>query len=609
MKEIGAQYLGQNKCKFTVWAPNAKKVDVKISAPIERIIPMKKTDFAYYEVTAEDINPGTEYLYRIDGSKERPDPASHYQPFGVHKSSAVIDHSAFPWTDKKWLGIPLEKMIMYELHIGTFTSEGSFEAAISRLDELADLGINAIEIMPVAQFPGSRNWGYDGVFPFAVQNSYGGPHKFKELIDAAHFREIAVILDVVYNHLGPEGNYLLEYAPYFTDKYKTPWGQAVNFDAAHSDHVRNYFIQNALHWLEHYHIDALRLDALHAIFDMSAKHFFTELSEQVDAFSQRKGRQFYLIGESGLNDSNLIRPRDQHGDGIHSQWLDDYHHCVHTLITDEKDGYYTDYGKTKHLAKSLREGFVYSWQYSPHRLRHHGNSSADIPADKFVVFSQNHDQIGNRLMADRLVTIAGFEAAKLAAGAIMLSPYIPLLYMGQEYAEKAPFNYFVEHSDQELIEAVRKGRKEEFSSFNWKKEPPDPQSPETFQQSILNWNLRNQPPHSQMLELYRDLIALRRQIPALAKLSKDDQRVDFDEDKKLISTLRSYGKSTVFCTFNFADKHRQDAFELPAGKWKKLIDSAEKKYAGQGSDLPELITGPAQIGIKPFSFTAFELKS
>lgn len=366
---IGANYSGDGRCEFVVWAPFAKVLELKTLSPQQKIIPMERDEEGYWIADVKNIPPETKYLYVIDEEKERPDPASFFQPEGVHVPSQVIDHNSFMWKDVFWSGINLRNMVIYELHIGTFTPEGTFDAVIKRLDELTDLGINAIEIMPVAQFPGERNWGYDGAYPFAVQNSYGGPDGLKRLINECHKRGVTVILDVVYNHLGPEGNFLRDFGPYFTDKYKTPWGDAINFDDAFSDGVRNFFIENNLYRFKNYHIDALRLDAIHAIYDMSARHILEELSERVMELSQIRGRKFYLIAESDLNDSRIIRPLELGGYGIDAQWCDDFHHSVHCILTGERDGYYADFGKIEHLVKAMREGFVYSGQYSIFRKR------------------------------------------------------------------------------------------------------------------------------------------------------------------------------------------------------------------------------------------------
>jgi len=603
---IGAHYLGSGRCGFFLWAPFLREVAVKVVSPKENIIPMKRKNLGYWRVTIDEIPPETRYFYRLEKSLDRPDPASNFQPEGVHGPSQVVDHSTFHWEDENWSGIPLEKMVIYELHVGTFTPEGTFEAIMARLDDLCDLGINAINIMPVAQFPGERNWGYDGAYPFAVQNSYGGPEGLKRLVNACHKRGMAIILDVVYNHLGPEGNYLADLGPYFTERYQTPWGKAINFDHAYSDDVRNFFIENALYWFGHYHIDAIRLDAIHAIYDMSAKPFLQELAEKVEDFSNEHGRKLYLIAESALNDAKVIRPRELGGYGIDAQWCDDLHHSLHTLITGEKTGYYIDFGRAKHLVKALREGFVYSWQYSAYRKRRHGSSSKDRPAHQFIAFSQNHDQVGNRMLGERLAKLVSFETLKLAAGAVLLSPYIPLLFMGEEYGEESPFLYFVSHSDPDLIAAVREGRKEEFKAFKWEGEPPDPQSPETFLQSKLRWEKRTEGKHKVLLDFYRRLIQLRREIPALASLDKNSLEVSGTEEERLIFLRRWHNKNQVFCIMNFNKKGMAFPISVPNGRWKKVIDSSEERWRGPGSLMPEIVEDGRELTIKSLSFALYE---
>jgi maltooligosyltrehalose trehalohydrolase len=410
----------------------------------------------------QGVKPGTRYFYRLDGNTERPDPASKFQPEGVHGPSQVIDPH-FVWEELHWSGIPFSHYVLYELHVGTFTAQGTFDAIVPHLDELKDLGITSIEIMPVAQFPGDRNWGYDGVYPGAVQNSYGGPEGLKRLIDACHQRGLAVTLDVVYNHLGPEGNYLCDFGPYFTDRYHTPWGAAINFDGPDSDAVRRFFIENALSWVTEFRLDALRLDAVHGIFDFSALHFLQELAAAVHEQAERLNRRIYVIAESDLNDVRLVSSPELGGYGLDAQWNDDFHHALHTLLTGERTGYYEDFGRIQDLAKAFAEGFVYSGAYSPARRRRHGNTSKDLAADRFVVCAQNHDQVGNRLKGDRLSALVSFEGLKLAAAVVLLSPFIPLLFMGEEYGETAPFPYFVSHSDPDLIEVVRRGRRAEFA--------------------------------------------------------------------------------------------------------------------------------------------------
>ncbi len=605
---IGAQYLGNGRCDFILWAPFLKDVAIRIVSPRGRIIPMEKDNRGYWKVSLDEVPSGTHYFYKLEKAIDRPDPASNSQAEGVHGHSQVIDHSAFQWEDENWSGVSLREMIIYEVHVGTFTLEGTFEAIIPRLDDLYDLGINAVNIMPVAQFPGERNWGYDGAYLFTVQNSYGGPEGLKRLVNACHKCNIAVILDVVYNHLGPEGNYLGDFGPYFTEKYQTPWGSAINFDSAYSDHVRNFFIENALYWFQHYHIDALRLDAIHGIYDMSARPFLQELAEKVEDFSNEQGRKFYLIAESDLNDVKAIRPKESGGYGIDAQWCDDFHHSLHALLTGEKIGFYVDFGKIEDFVKALREGFVYSWQYSEYRKRYHGSSSEDRPAHQFVVFSQNHDQVGNRMLGERLSKLVSFEALKLAVGAVLLSPYIPLLFMGEEYGEESPFLYFVSHSDPDLIAAVKEGRKEEFQAFQWQGEPPDAQNPQTFLQSKLRWEKRREGKHKVLLDFYQRLIQLRRKIPALANLDKNSLEVSGMEEEKLVLVRRWYNKSHVFCIMNFSKKDAPFRTHLPRGRWKKIFDSSEEIWNGPGSSLPERIEQDQELTMRPLSVGLYKIE-
>ncbi len=603
---IGAHYLQDGICEFTVWAPFLKNVDLKVLSPHKRTVAMEKDGKGYWNAEVKDISPEARYVFVLDKQTERPDPASHFQPEGVHGPSQVIDQSSFPWDDNEWKGITVRDMIIYELHVGTFTPEGTFDAVISRLDELVDTGINAIEIMPVAQFPGGRNWGYDGTYLFAVQNSYGGPDGLKRLVNACHRKGIAVILDVVYNHLGPEGNYLHDFAPYFTKKYNTPWGMALNFDDAWSDEVRNFFIENAVHWFEQYHIDALRLDAIHAIYDMSAVPFLRELAERIEAFSAAKGRKFFLIAESDRNDVVVIRSRNEGGYGLDAQWNDDFHHSLRTMLTEEKTGYYLDFGRTEDMVKAFSEGFVYSWQYSAYRKRHHGSSSRGFPGSRFVVCAQNHDQVGNRMMGERLSSLVSFESLKLAAGAVLLSPYVPLLFMGEEYGESAPFQYFVSHSDPGLIEAVRKGRKEEFRAFAWQGESPDPQSEETFARSKLNWGLRTGGQHRVLLDFYKELISLRKTLRALSGTGKRNRTAAAIDEKVIAIKLQDdRSENTVFCIFNFNRDSRAVTAEPGPGRWRRLIDSSDERWGGSGALTGETLLSGSAITIRPLSFTAY----
>jgi maltooligosyltrehalose trehalohydrolase len=462
--------------------------------------------------------------------------------------------------------------------------------------------------MPVAQFPGDRNWGYDGVYTYGVQHSYGGPEGLKKLVDACHQQGLSIILDVVYNHFGPEGNYTSLFGPYFTEAYKTPWGAAMNFDDVHSEGVRNYFIENALYWFENYHFDALRLDAIHAIYDLGAKHVLQEMAEKVEALSASVGRKFYLIAESDLNDVRVIREKELGGHGMDAQWSDDFHHAIHTAITGEQTGYYKDFGKIEQLAKAYKESFVYSWEYAPHRKRFHGSDARDRPGHQFVVCTQNHDQVGNRMLGERLTHLVSFEGLKLAAGALMLSPYIPMLFMGEEYGEDSPFLYFVSHTDPDLVEAVRQGRKREFADFHAEGEFVDPFSLDAFQQSQLKWEKRQEGKHKVLLELYRHLIQLRRTIPALKSLDKQNLQASAAEEQKLLVLRRGSGGSQVLCMMNFNDKDVTFQETSSGGTWRKILDSSDSKWLGAGSTMPEKLMQEQEVTIRPQSFVVYELE-
>jgi maltooligosyltrehalose trehalohydrolase len=500
-------------------------------------------------------------------------------------------------------------MIIYEIHTGTFTPEGTFEAIIPFLDHLKnELGVTAIELMPVAQFPGMRNWGYDGTFLYAPQNSYGGPWGLKTLVNACHRKSLAIILDVVYNHLGPEGNYLGDYGPYFTDRYKTPWGPALNFDGPESDEVRKFIIDNALYWVTEYHIDGLRIDAIHGIFDFSAQHILFDIRKAVNVQAKKLGRHIAVIAESDLNDVRVIDPPKKGGYGLDAQWNDDFHHCLHSLLTKERDGYYQDFGEINQLAKALLEGFVYSGQYSSFRKRRHGSSSKHLPPTKFVVFSQNHDQVGNRMKGERLSTLVSFEALKLVAGTVLLSPNIPLLFMGEEYGEEAPFRYFTSHSDQELIETVRKGRKEEFAAFGWKKDLPDPQSEETFLRSKIDLALRYHGKHKTLFDFYRTLIALRKGTPSLFHLNQDGIEIQAIEEKQVLLMLRRYGLDRVFSIFNFSGSLTEVKAFFQTGRWRKVLDSSSNEWGGAGSSTPKSIRSDGfdvSLELNPYSFVLY----
>jgi maltooligosyltrehalose trehalohydrolase len=609
-RKLGAICLGQHRCRFCVWAPAAQQVGVHLLAPRERLLPLQRDPRGYHSAEVEDVEPGSLYRYRLNGREERPDPASRCQPQGVHGPSQVVDAGAFPWSDAGWKGVRLEDYILYELHVGTFTPAGTFEAIVPRLDTLKELGVTALELMPVAQFPGSRNWGYDGVFPFAVQSSYGGPDGLKKLVDAAHQRGLAMVLDVVFNHLGPEGNCFADFGPYFTDRYHTPWGPAINFDGPLSDEVRHFFIRNALYWVTEFHFDALRLDAIHGIFDFSAQPFLAELADAVHRQAAALGRRIYLIPESDLNDARLVEPRAVHGYGLDAQWSDDFHHALHALLTGERSGYYVDFGRLEHLAKAFREGFVYGGLYSEFRRRRHGSSSAHLPAHQFVVCAQNHDQVGNRVRGERLTQLVSFGALKLAAGLVLLSPFVPLLFMGEEYGEAAPFQYFVSHSKPEVIEAVRAGRKREFVRFGWQEEPPDPQDATTFERCKLRaWETQDEKQQT-LRRFYRELIRLRRALPALAHLSKEEMTVVAREEDKVLCLCRGRGADQVFAAFHFGPAQGELSRGVPPGHWRKILDSAEKRWGGGGSHLPDALQsqGSVSLSLSPHSFALFVLE-
>lgn len=594
--DIGATPTTGDAVKFRVWAPYAKSVDVKLIDQDRVVVPMQRDERGYFEAVVTGVSPRTRYRYVLDGGKERPDPASRLQLEGVHGPSSVIDPTSFRWTDKDWKGIALDEFIIYELHVGTFSKEGTFEAIIPHLPYLKDtVGITAIELMPVAEFPGRRNWGYDGVYPFAPQSSYGGHHGLKRLVDACHAFGLAVILDVVYNHLGPEGNYLGDYGPYFTDKYRTPWGSAINYDGPDSDAVRHYVISNALYWVTEYHIDGLRLDAIHGIFDCSAQHVLKDLASAVHAQAQLLGRQVAVIAESDLNDTRVIDAPSVGGYGLDGQWNDDFHHALRVVLTGERKGYYEDFHGLGDLAAAVRDGFAYSARYSIYRRRRHGNSSRHCRPSQFVVFSQNHDQIGNRALGDRLSTQLPWDALKAIRTLVLLSPNIPLLFMGEEYGETAPFQYFIEHGDPDLVESVRQGRRREFAHFGWNPEDiPDPQDSGTFERSRLCRESLNDR-QAALLRWTKALIQLRKDESSLTAgdgAIRSHQVWAFEDEQVLMihRWTKDNGASLVVCGFNRSLVTVR--LMEPSGTWLRQLDSADKEFGGSGQGVM-----PAQLAI------------
>lgn len=568
--KLGAAYTPQ-KTTFHVWAPLAQQVEAHL-LDSNRYVPMQGDAEGYFTVTVPDLEPGTRYFYRLDGEKERPDPASRHQPEGVHGPSQVVD-PAFKWTDDGWQPPTLRNSVMYELHIGTYTSEGTFEAVIAYLPYLVDLGVTTLQVMPVAQFPGSRNWGYDGVQLYAPHHDYGGPDGLKRLVNACHQHGLAVMLDVVYNHLGPEGNYLWDYGPYFTDRYHSPWGDSINLDGPHSDHVRRFFIENATYWLDHFHIDGLRLDAIHALYDFSARPFVSELAASAQDWAARHNRRVHVVAESHHSDRRLTLSREANGLGLDAQWLDDLHHLLHVMLTGEQEGYYIDYQDFRLLPKVLIESFAYSGQYSRVWRRKHGTSARDIPADRFIVATQTHDQVGNRMLGERLTRLTDFDGLKLAAALLLTSPYVPMLFMGEAYGETAPFLYFVSHGDPDLVEAVRKGRAAEFATFNWSEEPPDPQAETTFTNSKLDHSLRERGHHAILLALYRNLLALRREHPALSNPDRDATKV-YAAERILCLERRADGKALrVFINLDLDQTQSLRITDDVTSGWRKIRDS------------------------------------
>ncbi|RMH31505.1 MAG: malto-oligosyltrehalose trehalohydrolase [Nitrospirae bacterium] len=601
---LGATWIDAETVRFRVWSPYAESVAVRVLTERLDIVPLTRQDFDYWEGTVSGLRPGMRYRYVLNQSLERPDPASRWQPDGVHGPSAIVKLDELLWTDRHWTGFPLESYIIYELHTGTFTPEGTFEAIIPRLPYLRDeVGITAIELMPVGQFPGARNWGYDGTYLFAPQSTYGGPSGLQRLVDACHAHGLAVVLDVVYNHLGPEGNYLGDFGPYFTDRYRTPWGNAINYDGPDSDQVRDFVISNAIYWIREYHIDALRLDAIHGIFDFSAKHILQELGEAVHTEATRLGRQVHVIAESDLNDSRIITSIRKGGYGLDGQWNDDFHHALHCLLTGERQGYYQDFGKLEHLAMAYRDRFVYTGQYSPFRRRRHGNSAKHCAPSQFVVCAQNHDQIGNRAQGDRHSQLISFEALKVAQLAVLCAPYLPLLFMGEEYGETAPFLYFIDHGDPQLIEAVRQGRLREFAAFGWEN-VPDPYDITSFERSRLNPRLDTDPQQRALLNWCQVLIRHRKSMPSLGTARPSDTvRVRLYRRQKVITLYRqARHREAALIVFGFDPQPQSLTIREPKGTWICLLDSQDGQFGGT-----EEVRAPQSLRIGPDGTTQVAL--
>ncbi|MGI9039867.1 MAG: malto-oligosyltrehalose trehalohydrolase [Gemmatimonadales bacterium] len=578
--ERGATLRAGGSVEFSVWAPLAATVEVQLwRGGKQEAHHLERSPDGLHRGEVRHIPAGTDYVYRLDGRRERPDPVSRWRPQGVHGPSRVVDPDAFAWSDGAWRGLAVPELAIYELHVGTFTPAGTFDSATERLPYLRELGVSAVEIMPVAEFPGGRNWGYDGASLYAPQSTYGGPHGLKRLVDAAHGEGLAVLLDVVYNHLGPEGNYLHDFGPYFSERYRTLWGEGFNLEGPGSDEVRRYLVDNAVYWTTEYHIDGLRLDAADRIIDLSPSHILEELAGAVHRQGETLDRRTVVIGEIDGNDPRYVRPPELGGYGLDAQWADDFHHAVHSVLTGEQTGYYRDFGGIDAVGKALR----------------HGRPARDVPADRFVVCVQNHDQVGNRLGGERLAALVEPEAVRLAAAILLLSPYVPLLFMGEEYGEVTPFLYFVSHGDPALVEAVREGRRREFAAFEWTGELPAPQSEATFEFSRLDWALADSPPHAGIRSLYRDLLRLRRAEPALRPGSAE-AGVRVNQSAGWVSLDLTTESSALRGVFNFASAPCR--VPLEGGKSAALIFSSDAAIYG-GRDGAGI--SPREVLLPPLS--------
>jgi maltooligosyltrehalose trehalohydrolase len=607
---VGVDVLADGSVHARVWAPYARIVAVVLedgAGAHREPVALTAEERGYFSGFLPAAGPGTRYRLRLDDESLVADPASRLQPEGVHGPSMVVDPAAFTWEVDAWQVPPFRDWVLYELHVGTFTPEGTFTAVIPRLPYLKDLGVTAIELMPIAQFPGERNWGYDGVFPYAAQGSYGGPDGLCRLVDAAHREGMAVILDVVYNHLGPEGNVLPRFGPYFTNRYRTPWGDAVNFDGQDSDEVRAFFIDSALMWLEECRIDGFRLDAIHEIFDPQAQPFLAELAVAVHGRAAELGRQAILIAESDLNDSKVVLPRDVNGYGLDAQWADDFCHALEVQLVGQASPYAGEYGDFVQLGKALRQAFVYTGEYSRSRRRRFGRAPEPARRDQFVVFIQNHDQVGNRPGGERLGHRITFPRQKLAAATVLLSPFVPLLFMGEEYGEQNPFLYFTDHDDPALVEAVRAGRREAFSLREEDDAAADPQDIATFARSRVQPELRRQGAHQALHAFYRELLTLRRTIPTLTDPRASRDVLERVEERIFIVHVRG-DAAEALAILGFADTESRVSLPIAAGDWAKRLDAGDPHFLGEGAVAPDRLhsDGIVELTLPPHAVLLFE---
>jgi maltooligosyltrehalose trehalohydrolase len=587
---------------FRVWAPKAEKLYVLLEN--EEAVALQKREDGFFEHKVDGVGPGTRYAYQFFDGRYRSDPAARFQEGSVHSFSTVFD-SAFEWSDDHWKGMDLSQAVFYEIHTGAFSSEGTLDAIIGRLKKLRKLGVNAVELMPLAAFDGNRGWGYDGVLLYCVHSAYGGPRALQRLVNAAHSEGLAVFLDVVYNHLGPSGNYLNEFGPYFTSRYKTPWGDAFNYDGPNSKPVREFVIQNALTWVRDFHIDGLRLDAIHSIYDDSPKHIVGEINERVQEWASKAGRKIQVIAESDLNDPRVIYEAKEGGWGLAAQWSDDFHHSLHTLLTGERNGYYADFGELSDLAQAFRQSYVYTGQYSPFRGQARGAPIGRVPGKKFVVAAQNHDQIGNRAMGDRLAASLAPEALRLAATAVLMSPFLPLLFMGEEYSEFAPFQYFTSFPDAELGRMVCEGRRKEFQQFSWAQKVPDPQDLKTFQRSCIDFSKCEQKEFRGMWQYYYRLLRWRKLLNR--SLEDEVENVEVIPVDSSFSSPSSPSQGVlvvkrkspfldVLLVLHFSDQPGR--LQLPLGNWRVLLDSWSPRYgnANTWAFLQKIVSNKIALG-------------
>jgi len=609
---LGAVCLDHHRCRFTVWAPASATVAVAIEGPGGRDHLLQHLGSGYHGAVVEHCPAGTRYRYLLDTGEHLADPVSRHQPAGVHGPSEVVDLTAHRFGDGGFGGRPLPAHVLYEVHIGTFTPEGTFDAAVGRLDDLVALGVTTVEVMPVGQFPGVRNWGYDGVFPFAVQESYGGPWAFQQFVDECHARGLSVALDVVYNHLGPEGNVLGRFGPYLTDRYVTPWGPAVNVDGPSSDPVRRYFIENALMWLRDFHVDMLRLDAVHGIVDPTATPFLSELAASVAELGATVGRPLHLVAESADNNPRVVRSIEAGGFGMDAQWNDDFHHALHVAATGERFGYYADFQGVPALVGAIGSGFVLQGQHSVHRGRRHGAPSTDVDPERLVVYAQNHDQVGNRPTGDRMATMVPAALARLVMVVVTLSPGIPLLFMGEEYGEVAPFPFFVDHGDPALVGAVRDGRAAEMAELGVSGVMADPADPATFRSACLAWDLRRHGEHREMLQLTTTLLALRAGHPALRRAGCGDAAAS--ADGPVLSVLRRAGQQMVviLCNFSASPATTRMPAAVDGGSWEAellLAAPSPAGAAGPGAAGGGTERRPGPVPLGPYGFEVWAMRS